>query len=330
MMRMPPEMKPAACDDKEDLQRARTSDVADFLGEHRIPESRIETLQKLIADAVPAGPAMAPRLIAAFGTQRDRYATAAAIPASPLGRAVAEQEKTRIQLPGQSPHAEYGFLTPQASFRLIHAVRKPLGPLRISMATAIRLIQTKTASLNLAIALHRPSTVELRVHGQWSDQVDIAGYASFDSVDGAANLNPFAVPVDDSTPAALTATLSHVFADTKYHRVNYTLTGISRYVQYYEPNVSSALGNISIESAPYPVDILNTQPPASPSVLYALPTFGWGKREKHHKEVHRTMTGRGVRIYLDRGWFSSGNGELLGWSSRAGDLTSCRAKCAAS
>jgi Transposase/Transposase IS116/IS110/IS902 family len=117
----------------EDLQRARTGDVADFLGEHRIPASRIETLQKLIADAVPAvkdaavlessvlivrrvvrqletlreaiaehdkkiaalakshpdfgifsslpgaGPAMAPRLIAAFGTQRDRYATAAAI-----------------------------------------------------------------------------------------------------------------------------------------------------------------------------------------------------------------------------------------------------------
>ncbi|MCU1260262.1 MAG: transposase family protein [Bryobacterales bacterium] len=117
----------------EDLQKARASDVANFLGEHRIPESRIETLQKLIADAVPAvkdvavlessvlivrrivrqletlreaitehdkkiaaltkshpdygifsslpgaGPAMTPRLIAAFGTQRDRYATAAAI-----------------------------------------------------------------------------------------------------------------------------------------------------------------------------------------------------------------------------------------------------------
>lgn len=117
----------------EDLQRAPSSDVADFLGEHRIPESRIETLQKFIAHAVPAvkdaavlessvlivrrivrqletlreaitehdkkiaalakshpdyrifsslpgaGPAMAPRLIAAFGTQRDRYATAAAI-----------------------------------------------------------------------------------------------------------------------------------------------------------------------------------------------------------------------------------------------------------
>jgi transposase len=117
----------------EDLQLAPLSDVADFLGEHRIPGSRIDTLQQLIAQSVPAvkdaavlessilivrrivrqletlreaitehdkkiaalakshpdysvfsslpgaGPAMAPRLIAAFGTQRDRYATASAI-----------------------------------------------------------------------------------------------------------------------------------------------------------------------------------------------------------------------------------------------------------
>jgi transposase len=117
----------------ENLQRARTSEVADLLGEHRIPDSRIDALQQLIAQAVPAikdaavleasvlivrrivrqletlreaiaehdkkiaalakshpdysifaslpgaGAAMAPRLIAAFGSQRDRYATAAAV-----------------------------------------------------------------------------------------------------------------------------------------------------------------------------------------------------------------------------------------------------------
>jgi transposase len=117
----------------EKLQRARAGSIADLLSEHRIPDSRIETLMELIAQAVPAvkdaavlessvlivrrlvqqlevlheaiadhdkkiaalakshpdygifsslpgaGPAMAPRLIAAFGTQRDRYATASAI-----------------------------------------------------------------------------------------------------------------------------------------------------------------------------------------------------------------------------------------------------------
>lgn len=117
----------------EELQRARAVDRVDFLRLHRIPDSRIDSLQQLIGQAVPAikdaavlessvlivrrivhqletlreaiaehdkkigdlakshpdyaifsslpgaGPAMTPRLIAAFGTKRDRYATASAI-----------------------------------------------------------------------------------------------------------------------------------------------------------------------------------------------------------------------------------------------------------
>ena len=117
----------------EILQAAPASEVADFLSEHHIPESRITVLQQLIGNAVPAirdkavlessvlivrrivgqlevlreaitehdrkiaaltqshpdyhifsslpgaGPVMAPRLIAAFGTQRDRYLTASAM-----------------------------------------------------------------------------------------------------------------------------------------------------------------------------------------------------------------------------------------------------------
>ena len=115
------------------LQAAPAAEVADFLKQHRIPESRITVLQQLIGKAVPAirdkavlessvlivrrivgqlealreaitehdrqiaaltqshpeyhifsclpgaGPVMVPRLIAAFGTQRDRYATASAM-----------------------------------------------------------------------------------------------------------------------------------------------------------------------------------------------------------------------------------------------------------
>ena len=117
----------------EILQAAPAAEVADFLKQHRIPESRVAVLQQLIGKAVPAirdkavlessvlivrrivgqlealreaitehdrqiaaltqshpeyhifsslpgaGPVMVPRLIAAFGTQRDRYATASAM-----------------------------------------------------------------------------------------------------------------------------------------------------------------------------------------------------------------------------------------------------------
>jgi transposase len=117
----------------EILQAAPVSAVAEFLNQHRIPESRITVLQQLIGKAIPAirdkavlessvlivrrivgqvevlreainehdrkiadlaqshpdyhifsslpgaGPVMVPRLIAAFGTQRDRYTTASAM-----------------------------------------------------------------------------------------------------------------------------------------------------------------------------------------------------------------------------------------------------------
>src|SRR5215472_18122843 len=115
------------------LQAAPAAEVADFLKQHRIPESRITVLQQLIGKAVPgirdkavlessvlivrrivgqleplrkaitehdrkiaalsqshpdyhifsslpgAGAVMVPRLMVAFGTQRDRYATSSAM-----------------------------------------------------------------------------------------------------------------------------------------------------------------------------------------------------------------------------------------------------------
>jgi hypothetical protein len=51
--------------------------------------------------------------------------------------------------------------------------------------------------------------------------------------------------------------------------------------------------------------------PAAPDVEYIVPTFRW---EDHSTAgvMARTRIGRGVRIYLRRPWFSSGDGELLG------------------
>jgi len=67
----------------------------------------------------------------------------------------------------------------------------------------------------------------------------------------------------------------------------------------------------------YEVDVLNSARPAAPKVLYIIPTFGWEeKKVPQHadiwKEFERKMIGGGVRVYLDRPWYSSGDGELLG------------------
>jgi hypothetical protein len=46
-------------------------------------------------------------------------------------------------------------------------------------------------------------------------------------------------------------------------------------------------------------------------VLYVIPTFGWESKTEGAWNFSR-RSGGGLRVYLDRPWFSSGEGELLG------------------
>ncbi len=59
------------------------------------------------------------------------------------------------------------------------------------------------------------------------------------------------------------------------------------------------------------VDIPNSARPAAPDVLYAVPTWKWGM-EVVPGGSRSKRTGGGLRVYLNRPWWSSGDGELLG------------------
>ena len=64
---------------------------------------------------------------------------------------------------------------------------------------------------------------------------------------------------------------------------------------------------------PTTLDIPSTARPAAPKVLYLIPTFGWTSNANqagtHYTSERR---GGGLRAYMERPWFSSGDGELLG------------------
>ncbi len=63
--------------------------------------------------------------------------------------------------------------------------------------------------------------------------------------------------------------------------------------------------------APVTVHIPNSARPAAPKVLYIVPTW---QRSRHGipGSSKTTRTGGSLRVYLDRPWWSSGEGELLG------------------
>ena len=107
----------------------------------------------------------------------------------------------------------------------------------------------------------------------------------------------------------------HRFGDTKYRCVSYTAIGTSRYREYFRPmqdeeTVLLQQGKLpprwTRSSPPIMLDILSTAQPEAPKVLYVVPTFKWEASPQGHRRV-----GGGLRVYLDRPWYSSGDGEQL-------------------
>ena len=75
-------------------------------------------------------------------------------------------------------------------------------------------------------------------------------------------------------------------------------------------------------SAPAAVAVRASARPAPPRPLYVVPTFGWSIAGGA-TGLTSTRRGGGLRVYLDRPWWSSGDGELLGvvgWPAPAGAL----------
>ena len=69
---------------------------------------------------------------------------------------------------------------------------------------------------------------------------------------------------------------------------------------------------VTRESIVSPVDVPSSARPAAPKVLYVVPTFGWKTTDSGDDEITSERQGGGLRVYLERPWWSSGEGELLG------------------
>jgi hypothetical protein len=119
--------------------------------------------------------------------------------------------------------------------------------------------------------------------------------------------------------AARTRTLGrHELGDTRYRRINYTAIATTRYREYLpftdkeivdaEPNGAKC---ITRHSQAEPIDVLSSARPAAPRIVYVVPTFGW-TRKSAGSTMSSERRGGGLRVYLERPWFSSGDGELLG------------------
>jgi hypothetical protein len=165
------------------------------------------------------------------------------------------------------------------------------GPTTVAASDHVETIELKTLEGGMIPA----DGLATRYVASYIPQIDALWFAAtFDQLQGVA------------PPFELAAPLHH-FDDTKHRRVRYTAIATSRFVEYFPQDgleftrTSDALG----------VDVPSSARPVAPDTLYVVPTFGWERQEATNVKTEY-REGNGLRVYLNRPWYSSGVGELLG------------------
>lgn len=120
--------------------------------------------------------------------------------------------------------------------------------------------------------------------------------------------NPQVYPDKDGVRVYANAAPRHQINDTKHHRIHYTARSTSRYRDCFPQGDSLDFTRVS---SPVTVDVPASTRPVAPQIAYVIPTFGW-QRQTQTNLKRSVRFGGGLRVYLERPWFSSGEGELLG------------------
>ena len=226
-------------------------------------------------------------------------------------------------------------LTPPHEVALVSAVRQPLGHPRFVHLHADRAAGTTATRFTGALAVSGRSTSRIELLASWTEPVDLddgnkpdlaVAHEAFadelvvnqlpapgDAIVLRTGNRPVGMYRSDEDLIRFTGESSprHEFDDTRHRLVHYIARATSRFREYFAPDDPR---DFTLKGEEVAVHVPASTRPAAPSVLYVVPTFGWERGsnpDDPQVQVNRRRGG-GLRVYLERPWFSSGVGELLG------------------
>jgi hypothetical protein len=246
-----------------------------------------------------------------------------------------------IEQQGQVPDgikkaAETGgcwLLSPYRKLTLVHAVQQPLTIARFANAFLVSRPSGSTyAELVADVLCNLESTGKIDVLAKWEEIVEDPtsekGYklVPTKAQAGAPDINFRLVEEPGVPPQQIPWTkYRHEYGDTKHRKVQYYLNATTKFREYFpleiikdanDPLSKNISRNPDYEGEAkehYLTQIVpSSARPATPKVLYVIPTFKW-KSSRALSTDPTTVQSRkgGLRIYLERPWFSSGEGERL-------------------
>jgi hypothetical protein len=215
--------------------------------------------------------------------------------------------------------------SPYRELSFVHAVQRPLEPPVADLEVdESRAPQQTFTTINQTIECHNRSSGQVDLYAHWDDWRDDLSHPAPRLVRRSSHITT-AYPAYGGNGVTLKAL--HQLGDTQRHDVVYQAIATTRFREYFPASLWKDKRNIerpeqvfgekdedAPASAPLPLEkpptiVLNTVRPDKPLVRYVMPTM---RHTARSDGTVQTRTGRGVRVYLDRPWYSSGNGELLG------------------
>ncbi len=222
----------------------------------------------------------------------------------------------------------FWWLTPATEVRLVHAVPRPVEAPRPTVLVPVRQPGDTDVTLVGGVDLHGPSTERLDVEAAWSEWVDDPTKPEptlVDAIAAAANTTvgyeedlvilggaDQEVPLPDGNSLHVHRAI-HQLGDTRHRTIDYRMRATTRYREYFDPRTVPTPDDLSVVGPVRQVDVPSSARPAKPVVADVLPLFRWYEQTEPEQPFALRRTRRaGLRIYLERPWYSSGDGELLG------------------
>jgi hypothetical protein len=228
----------------------------------------------------------------------------------------------------------FWWLTPSTEMRFVHAVPRPIEVPRPTILVPVRAPGDTAVTLFGAVDLHGPSTDRIDIEASWSQWVDDVAKPAPERVSGVAaacgtsvaedeelvvlSATDASVPLPGGGSLRLHAAV-HQTGDTLHRHVDYRVRATTRYREYFHPQLTPSPDDLSVVGPVRTLNVPSSARPAKVIVHDVLPLFRWHEETEpgHPFSLKRTRK-TGLRLYLERPWYSTGDGEFLGVILAAG------------
>jgi hypothetical protein len=228
-------------------------------------------------------------------------------------------------------------ISPARELELTHVVQQPVEAPAIEKLRGDRDYDQTSAYIHANVKVHGNSTLKIDLQARWKEIIDLPHHVEPEWHDKSGEINDVEVKYHDTlikkgsfpqdqpkvqparrnqpvmvyTVSLDQAALVQQFEDTRHRRVSYAAVGASRYQDYFDSLIKQdKLPVTRVSEVFQDVIIPSSARPVKPEVEYIIPTFEWRKSQTSSAMRHRRLGG-GLRIYLKRPWFSSGENEKL-------------------